>query len=148
MMGSLQSERKLTLICRLHYCMGLAALAAFLATGLYMFVSFDHLHDLDAPKRLLFRSSHVYLLFTALLNLVVAGRSAPRPSGWRAWLSRMGSALLLTAPVLCFLAFCCEPWLTDLARPYALSAVISSLGGVIAHVTSCVTGRPCSGETS
>jgi len=133
---------------RLHFFVGLAALAAFLSTGLYMFLSYDHLHDLDASKRLLSRSSHIYLLFTALLNLVVAARIVPKPSGWRAGFSKAVSTLLLIAPVLCILTFFRKPWLMELARPYALLAVISSLIGVICDVMSCVPRRPRSGAES
>jgi hypothetical protein len=120
---------------------GLVALAAFLATGLYMFFSYNHLHDLDASKRLLFRSSHIYLLFTALLNLLVAVNGVSSLGGSRVWFSRIGSFLLLIAPVLCIMAFFREPWLTDLARPYALLAVISSLVGVTCHVMSGMRRR-------
>jgi hypothetical protein len=126
---------------RLHFLVGLAATAAFLATGLYMFFSYNHLYDLDASKRLLFRSSHIYILFAALLNLVVAANGVSGPSGWRAGFSRVGSALLLIAPALCILAFFRVPWLTGLARPYALSAVISSLAGVRCHVMSGLPRR-------
>jgi hypothetical protein len=132
----LQNERGVTLRCRLHFSVGLASLAAFLATGLYMFYNHKQLHGLDTSTRLLFRSSHIYLLFTALLNLTVATTSFPPLSGWRTWLSRVGSALLLSTPVLCIVAFFREPWLTGLARPYVLLAVVGSLVGVVCHVVS------------
>jgi hypothetical protein len=121
---------------RLHLAVGLIALAAFLATGFEMYFRHDHLRGLDASTRLLFRSSHIYLLFAALLNLVLGLYSEPAPGGWRAGVRRFGSALVLLAPPLFVLAFFREPWLAGLDRPYARPAIISSLVGVLCHLAS------------
>jgi len=128
---------------RLHLVAGLVALAVFLATGVYMKM---YVSDLDATTRLLFRSSHIYLLFAALLNLVLGLHDEPVQRGWRVWLRRAGSVLVLMAPVLFVLAFFREPWLTALKRPFALPGVISSLAGVICHLVSAIGYRPSSWE--
>ena len=127
---------------RLHLAVGLIALAAFLASGFFMHLRYDHLRGLDEVTRLLFRSSHIYLLFAALLNLVLGLYSGPGLGRWRAWLRRVGSALVLLAPLLLVLAFLREPWLTGLDRPYARPAIIGSLAGVLCHLGSCVRPRP------
>jgi hypothetical protein len=121
---------------RLHLIVGFLALASFLASGLYMHFGYDHLRGLDDSTRLLFRSSHIYLLFAALLNLAFGMNRIPAPGGWRAWLRRVGSVLVLLAPVLLVLAFLREPWLTGLARPYAKPAIIGSVAGVLCHLAS------------
>ena len=56
---------------RWHLVVGFAALAAFLARGQYMDLAHDHLRGLEEATRLLFRSTHIYLLFSALLNVVL-----------------------------------------------------------------------------
>jgi hypothetical protein len=56
---------------RLHLVTGLVSVAAFLASGLYMHLRYDHLRGMDDVLRLLFRSTHIYLLFAALLNLAL-----------------------------------------------------------------------------
>jgi hypothetical protein len=127
---------------RLHLAVGLIALAAFLATGFYMRLGYNSLRGLDDSTRLLFRSSHIYLLFTALLNLVLGLYAEPARLGWRAWLRQAGSALVLMAPLLCAMAFFREPWLTGLERPYARLAIIGSLVGVLAHLASGERTRP------
>jgi hypothetical protein len=121
---------------RLHLAVGLIALAAFLASGLYMRLGPDFVPALDDATRLLFRSSHIYLLFAALLNVVLGLYSEPAPGGWRLWLRRVGSVLVLIAPALLGLAFLREPWLTGLARPYAQPAVIGTFVGVLCHLAS------------
>jgi hypothetical protein len=126
------------IIVRIHSLVGFIALAAFLASGLYMHFGYNHLRGLDDLTRLLFRSSHIYLLFAALLNLALGLNAQPPAGGWRRRLRGAGSVLVLLAPVLLILAFLREPWLTGLDRPYAKPAIIGCLAGVLCHVASSV----------
>jgi hypothetical protein len=121
---------------RIHFIVGLIALGTFLATGLCMRIGFHGLHGLDSATRLLFRSSHIYLLFAALLNLSLGLYEDSATGGWRAWLQRAGSSLILVAPVLFVLAFLREPWLTNLDRPFVQPAVIGSFAGMLCHLAS------------
>lgn len=126
---------------RLHLVVGFLAFAAFLASGQYMDRCYDHLRGFDHATRLLWRSTHIYLLLTALLNVALGLYVEPAPPGWRRWLQRTGSLFLLASPVLCGLAFLTEPWLSDLARPYTRPAVFSCLAGMVLHTTSRVARR-------
>jgi hypothetical protein len=117
---------------RLHLIVGLAALVAFLASGQYM--RHNHLPGLDDATRLLFRSTHIYLLFSALVNLTLGIYLTPAIRGWRRWLQRTGSVLILAAPPLLGVAFLTEPWLSGLARPYSIPAIFGSLAGLILHL--------------
>jgi hypothetical protein len=132
---------------RLHLITGLLALGAFLASGQYMDRTYDHLRGLDDTTRMLFRSTHIYLLFAALLNLALGLHLAVEKSGWRRWLQGVGSVLLLTAPILLAVAFLTEPWLPGLDRPYSRPAIYGSLAGMMFHLLS---GRaaPSSQRTS
>jgi len=49
---------------RLHLIVGLGGVVAFLLTGQYMDRVHDHLRDMDPTPRLLFRSTHIYLLLS------------------------------------------------------------------------------------
>ena len=66
---------------RLHLATGLIALTAFLASGLFMRLGPLHLRSLDDATHRLFRSTPIYLSFTALLNLVLGMYAEPRQSG-------------------------------------------------------------------
>jgi hypothetical protein len=125
---------------RLHLVVGLVSLAAFLATGQYMDRAYDHLRGLDDGPRLLFRSAHIYLLFSALLNLALGLYLVAGPPGWRRWLRHAGSVLVLAAPPLFAAAFLVEPWLEGLDRPYSRPAIYASLAGLLLHLVSA--GRP------
>jgi hypothetical protein len=139
----------------MHLIVGLIGLAAFLASGQYMDRAYDHLRGLDDTRRMLFRSTHIYLLFAALLNLALGLYLEAEPAGWRRWLQRVGSALVLVAPPLLAAGFLTEPWLSGLDRPYSRPAIYGSLAGLILHAASRwrvrvlakpVTGRGVAGK--
>src|SRR5262249_16768934 len=97
---------------------------------------YDHLRGLDDATRLLFRSTHIYLLFAALLNLALGLYLEAEPAGWRRWLQRVGSALVVVAPALLAAGVLTEPWLSGPDRPYSRPAIYSSLAGLILHAAS------------
>jgi hypothetical protein len=130
---------------RLHLGVGLAGLAAFLASGQYLHWGHDHLRGLDGATRMLFRSTHIYLLFASLLNVALGLSAADAAAGWRRRLRQAGSALVLAAPPLLAVAFLTEPWLSGLDRPYSSPAVYACLGGVMFHLISRAgRGQICS----
>lgn len=122
------------LIRRLHLALGLITLIAFVLTGQYMDRYHGHLHDMAPAPRLLFRSAHIYLLFSGLLNCAVGLIALPPPEIWRRVLIVIGSLILLTTPPLFLLAFFKEPWLENLARPYARLAIYGATAGVLLHL--------------
>src|SRR5215212_7337081 len=99
---------------RLHLIVGLTGVLLFLASGLYMHFEYNHLRGLDDGKRLLFRSGHIYLLFSAILNAMLGLHLRPAVAGWRRLVQTVGSMLLLVATVLCSIGFLVEPWLSGL----------------------------------
>jgi hypothetical protein len=127
---------------RIHLALGIFALIAFIATGQYMDLRWAHLRGMADGPRLLFRSAHIYLLFSGLLNLVFglyASASAPR--GARRALQVLGSALVLTGPFLFIAAFFREPWLVGLVRPFARAGIYASTAGVLLHLPAAFLGR-------
>ncbi len=125
---------------RLHLVVGLVGVVAFLLTGQYMDRAHDHLHGMDPTPRLLFRSTHIYLLLASLINFALGLYLSPT-SGWRVWLRHAGSLLVLIAPPLLLIGFFVEPWLTELARPFSRPALYGALAGMILHAVSA-GGRP------
>jgi hypothetical protein len=124
---------------RLHLLVGLVFLAGFLASGQYMDLGYNHLRGLDDGTRLLFRSTHIYLLFAALLNLALGLYLREGTAGWRGRLRLLGSLFILTAPPLLVAGFLTEPWLSGLERPYSKPAIYASLAGMVLHLL----GREC-----
>lgn len=121
---------------RLHLIVGLASVLAFLASGQCMNWRYEHLHGLDDTTRMLFRSTHIYILFAALLNVMLGLYLVESPPGWRFWLQRAGSILILLSPPLLITAFLIEPWLPGLQRPYSQPTIIACFAGCMAHLLS------------
>lgn len=117
----------------LHLIVGLLGIAAFLASGLYMHYGYDHLRGMADVQRLQFRSTHIYLLLCALVNLALGLYLVPA-NGWRRWFQLPGSAILLVTPVLAAVGFYYEPWMSDLYRPYSRLAAYGSLAGMGLHL--------------
>jgi hypothetical protein len=101
----------------------------------------------DAP-RLLFRSAHIYLLFAALVNLLLGTYLRPAAARWARALQLAGSAALLATPAMFGAAFFVEPWLDGLLRPWARPAIYLSLAGVLAHVLAHVLPHHVPGDAA
>lgn len=119
---------------RLHFVVGTVFLLAFVASGQFMDLRYDHLRGMDDATRLLFRSTHIYLLFLALVNLTLGLYLTARPPGWRLWLQRIGSVPILVAPFVQGVGFLTEPWMSGLERPYSRTAVIGGFVGMMFHL--------------
>lgn len=126
---------------RLHLMTGLVGVVAFLASGQYMDLAHDHLRGMDDATRLLFRSTHIYLLLTSLLNLALGLYAVDAPAGWRRRLRCAGSLLVLAAPPLLVAGFLREPWLSGLDRPFSRPALYGSLAGMLLHLLSFPHGH-------
>ncbi len=126
---------------RVHLAVGIAALVAFVLTGQYMDRVHAHLDGMADAPRMLFRSAHIYLLFAALLNLLLGVYLRPAHAALGRALQLAGSAALLATPAMFTAAFFAEPWLPELLRPWARPAIYLSLAGALAHVAGAM-GAP------
>lgn len=126
---------------KMHLFMGIAGLVAFLGTGLYMHFGYDHLHGMTDARRLLFRSTHIYLLLAAMVNLAL-GMNLKEVRRWGRWLQTLGSLIVLTTPVFAAIGFFTEPWLTELERPWSRACAYGCLAGMMLHLVGWLTTRP------
>ena len=120
-------------IRRLHWIVGAAGIVAFLLTGQYMDRWLGHLAGMADLPRMLYRSAHIYLLFAALLNLVLGLYADDHARGWRRGVTRFGSVLILIAPALILIGFEREASRTDFERPFVGFAIYGCFAGVLLH---------------
>ena len=119
-----------------HRWVGYFSVIAFLLTGAYMKLRFPGAYEGDAGMRMTFRSAHVYILLSGLLNLLVGVHLRRRRVPWRRRLQAVGSSVLLACPALFTLAFFAEPARDRLDRPVVLSALVLALTGTLLHVVA------------
>ncbi|HZS05768.1 MAG TPA: hypothetical protein VFD58_13095 [Blastocatellia bacterium] len=124
-----------TLLGKIHLIVGLLALLIFLYTGYHMRYHIHHLMEASDRLRFSLRGNHIYILWSALLNLGVGTHLKVSAVRWRAALQSAGSLLILAAPILVVLAFYYEPK-TGLGRPVIFWAVVAALAGTALHAIS------------
>jgi hypothetical membrane protein len=113
---------------------GLIFLVGFLLTGQYMHWFLGHLAGLSDAPRMLYRSTHIYLMWSSLLNVALGLylREFTVMLSRRAQL--VGSLLILAGPFLLTAAFFIEPGLNGLERPFTRPAIITAFAGLLLHV--------------
>ena len=94
---------------RIHLAVGTLAVIAFLVTGQFMRMHKPPMAALEDGLRMMYRSRHIYLLGSGLVNLMLGLYLRARASGWRKSTQMAGSVLLLAAPFLLLTAFINEP---------------------------------------
>ena len=116
-----------------HLACGTLGLVLFLLSGQYMDRFHAHLVGMADGPRLLFRSSHIYLLWSSLLNVLLGCYLAPVLGRiWR-YTQAAASIAVMLGPFLLVASFLVESSATDMARPIARAAIYFAFGGTIAH---------------
>ena len=75
---------------RAHLIVGLMFLVIFMLTGQSMDRYLGHLQDTPATQRMLYRSTHIYLLWSALLNTALGIYLRLSPDGTRRVMQQIG----------------------------------------------------------
>lgn len=117
-----------------HFLVGVLGVLVFLGTGVYMRSGFPELYAGNEALRFMYRASHVYLLFASLVNIVLGVYLVTPRRGWRAVLSRIGSALTVLSPILLCYAFFAEVPTASPERTLTALGVIFSALGVVAQL--------------
>ncbi|MCM5678955.1 hypothetical protein M8A51_05355 [Schlegelella sp. S2-27] len=125
-----------------HLGVGVLGLLAFVLSGQYMHWVHDHLRGMPDGPRLFYRSVHIYLLWSALLNLALAG-AATAPGHPRWAVPRMlASTAVAVGPALLAASFLLETYNAALLRPMARWAIYAAVGGVLVHTFTSWTRSP------
>lgn len=114
----------------LHLFVGAAFLLVFLATGYYMSQNFPSLYQGREEIRMMYRATHIYILFAAATNLLAA-HALNSFSNWLSRVQAMASLLLLIAPFLVFMGYIVEPPAYMIERPFSFWGVVSLFLGVV-----------------
>ena len=97
---------------------------------------YNHLHGMPDGPRLLYRTRHIFILLSGLLNLGIGAYFTDRIQTWRRTLQLLGSLFIFTASVLFLIAFFYEPHLRDLHTPLSHWGTYTIATGSVLHVIS------------
>jgi magnesium-transporting ATPase (P-type) len=119
-----------------HLWFGLAIVVIFLLTGQYM----EYVHNRELPDgpRMLYRSRHIYLLLTGLINLGLGTYFNIQPHGWRRIMQTIGSILIVLAPFLLLAGFFYEPSRGTARTTIAPLGIFAVAIGTLLHFISGV----------
>ena len=116
---------------QLHFWIGVIGVLAFLASGQYMFHVHDHLAGMADGPRMLYRSAHIYLLLSSLLNLVIGVYLPPSSQRFPPLLQYLVSAVILLSPFFMLAGFFLDPLGAGLHRPVTRLSLYALFGMAI-----------------
>ena len=117
-----------------HLIFGLTVFVVFVTTGHYMRVDFPDKDIIPQDLRLLMRSRHIYILFSALIHLMLGVYLQIQPQTWRRSLQYFGSFLLTVSSGLLLWGFIYETYYTQHFSALSYYGIFASLGGVGFHL--------------
>lgn len=111
-----------------HLSMGIAGLLVFALQGQYMDLVHDHLAGMADGPRMLYRSSHIYLLLVSVLNVALGVYLTSDNKSVHPVLQNIVSAVFLLAPIGLLAGFFLEPGMEDFARPFTRPVLYAVFG--------------------
>lgn len=127
---------------KLHLIFGVLVVMAFLLTGQYMDKHFNHLRGMTDAPRLLYRTRHIFILLSGLVNLGIGAYFTYRTETWQRAMQVLGSLLIFTSSFLFVIAFFYEPTLNNnLRTPLSHYGAYAIAMGAVLHVISGVGGN-------
>ena len=128
---------------KLHFGVGVTGVVIFLATGQVMERHTPPPGALGESARLLYRSRHIYILGSALVNLMVGLNSLPHSTPWRVRAQAFGSVLLMASPAALTTAFFQETQAGFQREMWWSSAGLYLLfGGALSHLLTGGSPKP------
>ena len=117
-----------------HLAIGLICFFVFTTTGSYMRADFPDKEAIPQEFRILMRSRHIYILFSALIHLALGIYFQLRPERWRKIVQFAGSLVLVISSVLLVWAFAAETYSYQQFSEISRFGIYTSLAAVLLHL--------------
>lgn len=123
---------------KLHLIVGALGFLLFLATGLYMYFGLEQLSNVQDGQKMLYRSSHIYILLTSFLNIMIGLSYTIQYDKTKRMLQNIASIIFLIVPFILFPSFFIEGANIDFDRPLTKLSVFLLLIAVVISIISKV----------
>lgn len=117
-----------------HLIFGVAMFVVFVTTGSYMRADFPDKEAIEQELRLLMRSRHIYILFSALIHLALGIYLHMRPRLWQKVLQYGGSTVLVISSLLLVWAFVVETYNLQHFSELSRNGIYTALAGIVLHL--------------
>ena len=124
-----------------HLIFGILLFIVFTITGRFMRADFPDKQEIDQAFRMLMRSRHIYILFSALIHLALGIYLQIRPLMWQKAIQITGSAILTVSSILLVWAFFTETYEIHGFTTISRYGIYAALAGVILHLIGGFNGR-------
>ena len=124
-----------------HLIFGLLLFVVFTQTGAYMRADFPDKEAIPQELRVLMRSRHIYILFSALIHIALGAYFQTRTRVPAQILQYAGSAFLTVASVFLVWAFITETYYLQHFSDTSRYGIYMSLAGVGLHALSAISRR-------
>jgi len=126
---------------RVHLVFGVLLFFVFTTTGSYMRADFPDKEAIPQELRLLMRSRHIYILFSALIHLALGVYMQLRPEIGRKILQCAGSGFLFASSGLLVWAFVVETYSLQHFSDLSRFGIYTSLAGVFLHLLGGIVAQ-------
>ena len=123
-----------------HLLTGVAGLIVFLLQGQYMDLVHGHLANMPDGPRMLYRSSHIYLLLASVLNVVLGVYLRDDSQLIHRWIQVAVSTVVLLSPIGLLAGFFLEPRMDELIRPYTRPVLYGLFGSGVLLSALAIAG--------
>jgi len=124
-----------------HLIFGLIVFIVFVTTGKFMRVDFPDKKIIPQDLRILMRSRHIYILFSALIHLALGVYMTLRPRLLQKIIQIAGSVVLTTSTIVLIWAWYVETYQTGHFSNISREGIYLSLGGIVLHLIGGVSFR-------
>lgn len=118
----------------LHLIFGVLLFIVFALTGKFMRWDFPDKEIIPQDLRILMRSRHIYILFSALIHLLLGVYLQISQNTWQKTLQIFGSTLLIAASGLLIWGFIYDTYYAKTFSDVARFGIYLSLGGTAFHL--------------
>jgi hypothetical protein len=118
----------------LHLILGLLLFVVFVTTGKYMRIDFPDKDAISPELRILMRSRHIYILFSALIHLSLGVYLQLKPQLRRRLWQFAGSGVLTYSSMMLVWAFVVESYSLQHFSNLSRSGIYAALTGVALHI--------------
>lgn len=118
----------------LHLILGIILFIVFVTTGRFMRWDFPDKEIIAPELRILMRSRHIYILFSALIHLALGIYLNISPNTWRKVSQIFGSILLILASGLLIWGFIGETYYVKTFSEISRNGIYLSLAGIGFHL--------------
>lgn len=119
---------------RLHLIIGVIVFIVFLVTGRFMRWDFPDKEIIPPELRILMRSRHIYILFSAFLHLILGFYLQLHQQNWRKFLQIIGSIALIASSVFLIWGFVYETYSMRNFSEISRLGIYLSLVGIGFHL--------------